>query len=303
MTFEAKVTAAAGEWAQAHKPVVVAVDGSERNRSAVSWAAHEAAATGSPLHLVTAAEDHIVSSPHRTVRPQDEAMQGMLEEVRGQVHAVAPEVAVHPQVVAGAPTEVLLAAAEGSRMLVVGKRGLGTFGRLIVGSTSVAVAGRSPVPVAVVPAEWAQEDHQSSPVVVGIDPEEPDHTQVHVAFTRAERLGVPVLAVHGWESPTAWSLDVAAVATELPQWEQEAKNAFEQVVDGWQERFPDVKVTKMHRRLHPANAVLDAAEGAQLIVLGRHRGGRRTGFGFGSVARAVLHYSETPALVVPAPEA
>ncbi len=46
-------------------------------------------------------------------------------------------------------------------------------------------------------------------------------------------------------------------------------------------------------------AVLDAAEQAQLVVLGRHKDSRFSGFGFGSVTRAVLHYTTCPVLVVP----
>jgi nucleotide-binding universal stress UspA family protein len=46
-------------------------------------------------------------------------------------------------------------------------------------------------------------------------------------------------------------------------------------------------------------AVLDAAEQAQLVVLGRHTDGRLGGFAFGSVTRAVLHYAECPVMVAP----
>ena len=49
-----------------------------------------------------------------------------------------------------------------------------------------------------------------------------------------------------------------------------------------------------------AAAILEAAEEAQLVVLGRHPAGVFGGFAFGSVARAVLHYAETPVMVVPA---
>ncbi len=58
MTIEAK-PATTGEWDRTHEPVVVAVDGSRRNLSAVTWAAHEAAAHGCGLVLVTALHDHV----------------------------------------------------------------------------------------------------------------------------------------------------------------------------------------------------------------------------------------------------
>jgi nucleotide-binding universal stress UspA family protein len=45
--------------------------------------------------------------------------------------------------------------------------------------------------------------------------------------------------------------------------------------------------------------VLEAAEEAQVVVLGRHPAGMFGGFAFGSVARAVLHYAEVPVIAVP----
>ena len=49
--------------------------------------------------------------------------------------------------------------------------------------------------------------------------------------------------------------------------------------------------------------VLDEAEkGVRLVVMGRRSSNRVLGFPFGSVTRAVLHYSTVPVLVVPTTE-
>ncbi len=304
MTFEDRVAATTGEWAESHKPIVVAVDGSERNLSAVDWAAHEAAETGCEMVLVTAIEDHVVAVPHFSVRNQDQHTQDMLIDVRQQVRHIVSEQDVRNEVVAGSAVDVLLDSTEQARLLVVGKRGLGTFARVIVGSTSIAVAGRSSIPVAIVPDAWKQAERASSPVVLGVDPYKPEEAPIHLAFSRAQRLGVPLVAVHGWETPAVYSWDAGAIGGTSSQWEQDAQNEFERVLDQWRGRFPEVDLKAVHRRLHPATAVLEAAEDAQLVVLGRrHRDSRLGGFAFGSVGRAVLHYSECPVLVVPAHEA
>jgi nucleotide-binding universal stress UspA family protein len=289
MTFEDDDAAAIGEWAGTHKPVVVAVDGSERNRSAVTWGALEAASAGCQLQLVTAL-------PGRDGRGQ---VLDMLADTLQQVLPVVRDEQVSVDAVPGSPVDVLLDRSQDARLIVVGKRGLGGFARVIVGSTSIALAGRSPVPVAIVPDGWKQEDHGADPVVLGIDPHRPDHRAFHLAFRRAERLGVRLVAVHGWEPPSAYSWDASAVAGISSTWEQEAVTRFEQLLEVWQARFLDVEVTSVHRRTHPASAVLEAAERAQLVVLGRHAEGMFGGFAFGSVARAVLHYVETPVIVVP----
>ncbi|MGZ4704148.1 MAG: universal stress protein, partial [Acidimicrobiales bacterium] len=58
------VETSTGPWARAHGPVVVAVDGSERNRAAVAWAATEAGRLGVQLVLVTAVDDSALPVPH-----------------------------------------------------------------------------------------------------------------------------------------------------------------------------------------------------------------------------------------------
>ncbi|HET6625780.1 MAG TPA: universal stress protein [Nocardioidaceae bacterium] len=285
MTLEARVTATTGGWDDTHKPIVVGVDGSERNRSAVAWAAAEAAAVGAALVLVTVTKDR---------RAHD-----MLAAVRAEVQQQVPEQRVEADVVPGSPADALLDRSTDARMTVVGKRGLGGFARLLVGSTSIALAGRSEVPVTIVPDDWKQADHGDDPVIVGVDPERPDAGPIRIAFQRARRLGVRLVAVHGWVTPTAYSWDTAALAGAAVQWERDAHAEFDTVLELWRERFPDVEVEAVHSHSHPAMAVLDAAEHAQLVVLGRHTDGRLGGFPFGSVTRAVLHYSECPVMVVP----
>jgi nucleotide-binding universal stress UspA family protein len=156
--------------------------------------------------------------------------------------------------------------------------------------------------VAVVPDKWVLNGRQQAPIVVGVDPYRPHRQVLHLAFRRAERLDVPLVAVHGWETPTAALMGGMAVDEGIAEWKAEARAEFDEVLGSWAKRFPHVRLSTVRSDLHPATAVLEAAERAQLIVLGRHASSRFTGFAFGSVARAVLHYSECPVLVVPTDE-
>ena len=301
MTLEESTTAT-GEWADTHKPIVVAVDGSERNRAAVLWAAHEAADTGCVLTLVTAVEDHMVATPTSRCAARTRRRSTCSPTCGTRCTTSWPST----RCVRGRdrlPVDVLLDRAREARLLVVGKRGLGTFTRIIVGSTSIALAGRAHVPVAIVPDKWHPEEHRGAPIVLGIDPYKVDQPPVDLAFRRAARLGVPLVLVHGWETPTVYSWDAAAVAGVTSEWEQQAREEFERLAGTWHARFPDVDLRVVHRNQHPAMAVLDAAEDAQLVVLGRHTDSKLGGFTFGSVARAVLHYSECPVVVAPADKA
>lgn len=292
-----------GERRSRRSPVVVGVDGSKANTAAVEWAAREAAQTGADLVLLAALQVPEHRPPWYSTTEHEQRVRGMLEDVTDQVGPVLPRDRVSAEAVDGASVETLLERAGEARLLVLGKRGLGAVSRLLVGSTSLAVAGRSPVPVVIVPDAWTANGHHRMPIVVGVDPYRPHQPALHLAFRRAERLDVPLVAVHGWEAPAGLMMDGPEVAESVAQWKVEAREAFDQMVGEWEKRFPHVRLSTARSDLHPATAVLESAERAQLVVLGRHATSRFHGFGFGSVTRAVLHYSECPVLVVPDQEA
>jgi nucleotide-binding universal stress UspA family protein len=301
MSFDA-TAATVGERDHTRKPIVVAVDGSERNRSAVAWAAHEAARRGCPMVLVNAVPAHVVPTPHLSGRSPEQQVLDMLADVRNEVRDIVAEGTVSTVAVSGDPVEVLLEQAAGAELVVVGKRGLGGFVRVIVGSTSIALAGRSPVPVAIVPDLWDQSRHEGRPVVLGVDPDKADQQPIEAALHRAERLGVALVAVHGWETPSTYSWDAAAVTGAVTEREEQVAARFDGLLAEWRESHPGLVVRPMRVHKHPAAAILEAAEEAQVVVLGRHPAGVFGGFAFGSVARAVLHYAECPVIAVPSDE-
>jgi nucleotide-binding universal stress UspA family protein len=286
-----------GEWAAAHSPVVVGIDGSEGSASALDWAAGEAARSGADLRLVAVVEErHVPRFPLRL--GHDDAVK-LLDRLAASVQDRVPPAQLSTEVYDGHAAPSILDHLDHARLLVVGKRGLSALPRLIVGSTSLAVAGRAPVPVAVVPTGWDESAHQGKPIVVGVDPYRESRHLLQLAFRRAERLGAPLVAVHGWEAPGA------PVWTDSPidEWERESHQKFQEMLTPWSERYPGVDLRPVTSSHHPAVAVLDEADkGARLVVLGRRSSNKILGFPFGSVTRAVLHYSTVPVLVVPTPE-
>ncbi len=291
----------AGEWQPRHSPVVVGVDGSQQNAAAVEWGAREAAQTGADLVLVTALQLQEHRMPWQP-KDTEARVRAMLADVAAGTARWLPRARIATAAVDGKATEVLLTHAPGARLLVLGKRGLGAASRLLVGSTSLAVAGRAHMPVAVVPDAWTVNGYQQAPIVVGVDPFGPHEQVLQLAFRRAQRLDVPLVAVHGWETPPGMLMDGPEAAESVAAWKDEARAELDRVIGGWEKRFPHVRLRTVRSDLHPATAVLDAAQRAQLVVLGRRASSRFHGFAFGSVTRAVLHYSECPVLVVPTDE-
>lgn len=280
------------------RPVVVGADGSDGARSAVGWAAAEAVRTGAVLRIVTVVDEH-PHLPRFPLRLGRGHAADHVTELAATTRERFPQLQVETEVYDGAPPPVLVDVSDNAGIVVVGKRGLSAIPRMIVGSTSLSVAGRAACPVVVVPTGWQQAEHAGHPLVVGVDPYRPSEQLLETALLRARSLTVPLVAVHGWEAPSApvWS------DSPLDEWERESHEKFAGAVTDAAARVPGVEVRTVASHHHPAVAVCDEAErGAQLALLGRREKHHAAGFAFGSVTRAVLHYATVPVMVVPTPD-
>jgi nucleotide-binding universal stress UspA family protein len=141
--------------AGAMQTVVVGVDGSKGAEEAVAFAAKEAVLRKLPLLVVCAWE--IPALADMSLAPLDVVAEGLAQEARGIVaRAIAQATALEPslhcesEVREGQAADVLLGAAQGAALLVVGHRGLGGFTALLLGSVSMQVVQHAHCPVAVV---------------------------------------------------------------------------------------------------------------------------------------------------------
>jgi nucleotide-binding universal stress UspA family protein len=76
--------------------------------------------------------------------------------------------------------------------------------------------------------------------------------------------------------------------------------AMDEVLTPLAEEFSDVEMSRYAVAERAADAMEDASKGAQLTIVGRHsRAQRHGGFHVGSTARAVLHHTGVPVLVMP----
>jgi nucleotide-binding universal stress UspA family protein len=147
---------------------VVGVDGSEGATSALRWAAAEARLRGVGLSVVHAwtvplvltspsGETFGVPDPAHSVEEVRAASQEKADEVvQASLETIdALGVAVDSQVVEGRAASMLIDASEGAELLVVGRRGLGGFAGLLLGSVSQQCAHHARCPVVIVPAQTA----------------------------------------------------------------------------------------------------------------------------------------------------
>ena len=282
------------------KPIVAGVDGSTNNLAATTWAVAEGARSGLPVKLLMVTERAEIRTPGFSKEPTvfsyvDHAY-GTLDHIAGQAGDDYPDVEISTDVVVDDALGGLVDASGEAAMMVVGKRGIGAIERMTLGSVSIALSGRSAVPTVVVPDGWDADRHREQPILVGLDIHHDADALLEFGFTRASELGASLVVVHVWNAHPA----AAPGADDLKRWAREAREAVESAVAPWQAKFPDVKTLALQVHAPPAEGLLDEAEAAQLLVLGRHsRGHSPVGLGLRSVTRTVMHYAELPVAVVP----
>jgi nucleotide-binding universal stress UspA family protein len=132
--------------------IVVGVDGSESSKRALRWAIRQAEQTGGRVDAVAAWH----YPPAYGVAPVADGgvdfegdAKRTLAEALAEVSGLAPEVRVDPLIAEGHPATVLLQAARGADLLVVGSRGHGGFTSAMLGSVSLYCVLHAHCPVLV----------------------------------------------------------------------------------------------------------------------------------------------------------
>jgi nucleotide-binding universal stress UspA family protein len=140
------------EW----KTIVVGVDGSPDSRTALKWAAAEAADHRAELIVLTVWERTLLPPmgsggvPQSPVPdPSHRAADDLVKVIKDEL-GENPPVLVQPRAKQGNPSKVLIEESADADMLVVGTRGHGGFKGLVLGSVSQHVAAYAKCPVAVV---------------------------------------------------------------------------------------------------------------------------------------------------------
>ena len=134
--------------------LVVGVDGSLHSQEALRWAIGQARRTGQQIEAVTSwtiPVDYGVGGVAPVAAYDWEgAATGILKDTLAAVVDPSDADRVSQRVVMGHPARVLLDAAAGADLLVVGSRGRGGFTGMLLGSVSQQVISRARCPVIVV---------------------------------------------------------------------------------------------------------------------------------------------------------
>lgn len=284
------------------KPVIhVGVDGSWRDTGALEWALQESLLRHEPLQVVHVLEDKLRHARGWEPNAVDDSSMELLGEVQKFLEESPGSLDHEADLVVGPPARTLTELAADSRMLVVGRRGMGTFKRLLVGSTSEGVVAGATAPVVIVPEHWKPGDH-TGPVLVAVDDTEDNHAVIEFAIAAAIERGLAVQLIHIWDLPAIYSWDAMNVAGMSAEWTENAERHLENVAAEWRQKHPELTLRTDVRRGHTVDGIITAAteSDAQLLVVGTRHHARLTSVLLGSVTRGVLHHADCPLAVVPA---
>lgn len=179
--------------------IVVAVDGSAASDAPTSWAAREASMRAEHvtlMHVVQPAGVNWPVSPEQTTFAewQDDNARHVIAHARDGLDAASDR--QHPvdcrtEVRYAHPVDALADASRDALMIVVGSRGKGALGRLLLGSVSRGVLEHAHCPVAVIHSdELSAPADPKAPVLLGLDGSPASESATEWAFDEASRRGV-----------------------------------------------------------------------------------------------------------------
>jgi nucleotide-binding universal stress UspA family protein len=278
-------------------PVVACVDGSEESLRATEWAAQEARLHGVPLRIVSAvAMPPLMHACDIDPRTGADELCGESARALGEAAARSAEVSsrlvIDARLLIGLPARVVADSGSGALMLVVGARGAGGFGAMLLGSVSRYTAMHASCPVIVVKEGTCTAQPE---VVVGLHDLHDATAVLAFAFEEACLRGATLVAVHSWDGPTAATWHPA----DPTQFAAEADSSLAESLGPWRDKYPDVPVRRDVVQGHPARVLTCYSSRADLVVISRH--GRGAGSAVGGIQHALLSHARGPVAVVPSP--
>jgi nucleotide-binding universal stress UspA family protein len=279
---------------------VVAVDGSEEGYAAVARAAQEARRQGLSLRLAHVMPASLSVGPLLTSAPENALgayASETLASARRVVADVAPEVEVSTHVLTGGRVAEIVGLAEHARFVVVGRRPSSSLDRAWAGGTLDGIVSRARCPVLVVP-RVSRENGGPLRVVLGFKSTDHSAELLDAAFRTADEIGAELEVVHAWKLSVGYD-DIIARRVSEPTWNRDRKSAIWDLLEPWQESYPDVRTRIRVVHDYPVRALVEASRDADLVVVGKPLHGSLVHH-LGRTARGVLRFAQCAVEVVPA---
>jgi nucleotide-binding universal stress UspA family protein len=227
---------------------VVGIDGSSPSEAALAWASYRAERDGRPVVLAHVDEGPGPGDPERG------ESRDLLRDRVTRIRALYPRVSFATTLAHGSAVWELARLTRHEDVLAVGTHKTGYLNGRVLGSRSVQITMATDCTVVVVPDVDLR---FRKGVVVGIDRQETAVSLARIAAQEASDMGCELLVVHC--AAASAGLDYARLRFDLP---------IASAVEAAQADFPALLVRSRVSERTPVNALLDAARGKALLVLG-----------------------------------
>ena len=282
--------------------ILVCIDGSAASDAAIAWATGEAVMRQLPITLMHAVPPVVVGWPAGQLYAdvpdwQNDSAEHVIDQARKTLNASLSESdkpEIRTEIVYSSVLPTLIDASKDASMIVAGSQGLGSLGRLLIGSVTTALTHHAHCPVAVIHSDGSGARSSNAPVLVGIDGSPASEAATALAFDEASHRGVGLLALHAWSDVGVFPM----LGMDWRDSERKGQEILAERLAGWQEQYPDVHVERLIFCDKPSRWLVHASERAQLVVVGSRGRGGFTGLHLGSVSSTVAQSATVPVIVV-----
>jgi len=281
--------------------IVVGVDESECAAEALRWAVREADARDAVLTaaLVWGWLDQHHLDPGEPFDPKYHEADALaqLEQMVAKALLTGVPPGIRLKAISDLAGPGLVRAAADADLLVVGARGLGGFKGLLVGSVSQHCLHHAPCPVAVV---RDQDDPPSEirRIVVGIDGSTTSRRALDWALDAARAHRSRVEVVHAWHPSYVNPMDAYLISS-ADVLEQSARTVLDEAIARADDRDLADPIEGLLVLGSAGRAIVDVADGADLIVVGSRQQSAAGCLFLGSTSLQVTHHADCPVVVVP----
>jgi nucleotide-binding universal stress UspA family protein len=286
--------------------IVVGLDGSDSAAHALQWAVDEAKLRGTGVTAVLAwglldqrhPDAEQAFDPDYRVHDAHNALAAYVSDALGE--AAAAHVQLRP--VEDLPARALIDASDGATLLVVGGRGAGGLKGQLLGSVGYQCLHHARCPIAVVrEGQPPIAPRAVSRIVVGVDGSESSAAALGWAVAEARLRGAQLDVVHAWHMGCVGA-GAYAVAVDPAIYEDPARRTLAGIVGTIDQTGLAHPVASRLIADSAPGAILAAAHGADLVVMGTRGLGGFAALLVGAATSQVVHHAECPVVVIRVPE-
>ena len=288
--------------------ILLATDGSEDAALATRAAADLSSTTGSELYVVHAWE---FTAPYSAYpgeilknyrRSNEQAAQELLTRQVARIEEMGGTVtgALLRQ---GPPIDEILSFAEELQpgLVVIGSRGLGSVGSLLVGSVSEGVVHHAPCPVLIV--RGGQKAWPPQRIVIGDDSSDPATRAGELGAVLAKLFGIGAILVRAYEAPPepigGWSGQDRIKLDEARLQKERALERRTKALEAIGESRPESRLIEADPTLALLLVAEEKEEEKTIIAVGSRGLGAAKRLMLGSVSTKVLRAARGPVLLCP----